>query len=737
MRKIILSFVCFGYLCVSAQENTTFSFQSDYQLHITKTSTPIKIDGELNDVIWSTAEKTTPFWRKFPTDGGRPKRNTEVQVSFDDKFLYFAFTAYDSGKAFVSSLKRDVGHDNNDGVAVILDPLNEKANGFFFVVNAYNTQSEDQLSSGSQVSFIWDNKWYSATKRYKDRWTAEFAIPLKTLRYRADKKIWGINFLRVDTKTNEYSLWTKTPVNFRSYDLGYTGALIWNETPPQPGTNIVMVPYVTGQVQSDKQNNKDVKATANAGFDSKIALSSSLNLDLTVNPDFSQVEVDQQVTNLTRFNIFLPERRTFFLENADLYSQYGIDPIRPFYSRTIGLDKNGNRIPILFGARLTGNITKSTRIGVLNMQTGKKGDYNAENFTAVTVNQKVFKRSVIKGLFLNRQASLTDAQKLADPLSEYGRNAGTEFTYTNEKGNWSGWGSYHQSFKPNIRDKDKYLETGGSYNGRHLNVTLDMVSVGTNYYTDLGYVQRIGNYDAVRDTTIRLGFKDIYTNATYKIFPKKGIINTHSWGIENSVYFNPDNSFNERNSLLFYNAQFNNTAFFIVALNNTRVDLLYPIAFTDKTPLPKGSYNYSNASIEYDSDFRKKFSYFIGGTAGEFYNGNTRQLNAGFNFRSIPHVSIGVKANYYKLIFPGSYGSAELFLISPRVEINFSTSIFWTTFLQYNTQGNNFNINSRFQWRYKPMSDLFLVYTDNYYTDPLFKNKNRALVLKMNYWLNL
>ncbi|MBI2729388.1 MAG: hydrolase, partial [Sphingobacteriales bacterium] len=131
--------------------------------------------------------------------------------------------------------------------------------------------------------------------------------------------------------------------------------------------------------------------------------------------------------------------------------------------------------------------------------------------------------------------------------------------------------------------------------------------------------------------------------------------------------------------------------------------------------MPKGTCHYSNVYVEFDSDFRKKFSYFIGGSTGEFYNGNTRQLNAGINFRSIPHVNIGIRANYYKLIFPESYGSAELFLISPRIEINFSTSIFWTTFLQYNTQGNNFNINSRFQWRYKPMSDLFLVYTDNYY----------------------
>jgi hypothetical protein len=734
VRFLLLLLICCPLFVFS---QGTSAFQKDYQLHITKTNTPVKIDGELNDAIWATAEKTSDFWRKYPTDGGRPKKNTVAQVAFDDKFFYVAFTVFDSGKALITSLKRDVGHDSNDGVAIILDPLNQKANGFFFVVNAYNAQSEDQLSPGAQVTFNWDNKWYSATKRYADRWTAEFAIPLKTLRYSSDKKIWGLNFLRVSAKDNEYSCWTKVPVNFRSYDLGYTGALIWNEPPPPAGTNVSVLPFVTADVQSDKENGKATKTSANAGFDSKIALNSSLNLDLTVNPDFSQVEVDRQVTNLTRFNIFFPEKRGFFLENSDLYSAYGIDPIRPFYSRRIGLDKNGNRIPILFGARLTGNITKSTRIGIMNMQTGRKGDYDPENYTAVTINQKVFKRSVIRGLFLNRQASLTDAEKKADPLSEYGRNAGTEFSYTNEKGTWNGWGSYHQSFKPGITDKDKYLEAGGSYNGRNFSLTIDLVSLGTNYYTDMGYVQRIENYDAVRDTVIRVGFKHAFTNALYKFFPKKGPINTHTFLVENYVVFNPNNTFNERNTTLTYNAQFNSTAFIFTSINNNSVDLLFPTAFTDKTPLPKGKYSYTNIYAEYDSDFRKKLSWFVGGTAGEFYNGTAQQVSVGLNFRSIPHINIGIKANYYKLKFPDPHGSTELFLVSPKIEVNFSTKIFWTTFLQYYTQGNNFNINSRFQWRYKPMSDLFLVYTDNYFTDPLFKNKNRAVVLKMNYWLNL
>ncbi|MBN8720153.1 MAG: carbohydrate binding family 9 domain-containing protein [Sediminibacterium magnilacihabitans] len=732
LLPILLSLNTYG------QQRDGETFQKEYQVHIARTQEPIQIDGELNEQVWANTQPLSSFWRKFPTDIGKATRKTEARVTYDDKFLYVAFTVYDSGKVFIKSLKRDVGHDGNDCVGLILDPVNKRANGFFFVVNAYNAQSEDQINgNGDMISFSWDNKWYSATKRYADRWTAEMAIPFKTLRYTADKLTWGINFLRVDTKTNEYSLWTHVPVNFRSYDLGYTGALVWPEPPPKPGSNAVLIPYATGGVQEDKDNGLPWKATGNAGFDGKMALSSSLNLDMTVNPDFSQIEVDKQVTNLTRFNIFLPEKRTFFLENSSLFSSYGIPSVRPFYSRRIGLDKNGNKIPILLGVRLTGNASKSTRIGLLNMQTGSQGDYSAENYTAATINQAVLKRSTLNLYFMNRQGFLSDSAKKADPLSAYGRNLGGEFNYTNLKGTWNGWAGYHQSFKPGITKDDRFMDLGGSYNGRYFSAMLDMNTVGTNFYTDMGYTQRIENFDAARDTIVRLGYKQVYNEFDYRILPKKTKVSSYQFQLTNSFVFNPDNTLNERNQSLGLNIMYWHTAQLLVTLNNYEVNLLFPTAFTDKTPLPKDNYQYSQATLGYQSDFRKPLSYYATVGGGGFYNGSYQSFIGGVTWRSQPHLNIGLHAEYDKLAFPDIYGTAELFLIAPKVEINFSTAVFWTTFIQYNTQRNNFNINSRFQYRFKPMSDFFLVYTDNYYTDPLLKNRNRALVFKLNYWFSL
>jgi hypothetical protein len=721
-----------------AQENEPVDYHQRFQLPIKRTSGPVKIDGLLEESDWQQAPVHSDFWRKYPSDHVHPKKKTEVRVAYDDQFLYVSFVAWDDGKRVVQSLKRDGGHELSDAVGIILDPINQRTSGFYFVVNAYNAQSDDQLNGGSApLTYSWDNKWYSATHRYADRWTAEIAIPFRTLRYAPDKLQWGINFLRSDLTNNEYSTWTEMPINFKAVDLGYTGVLNWDQHPPVASGNIAFIPYVTGEAAGNREDSSATKVKGNAGFDAKVALSSSMNLDLTVNPDFSQVEVDQQVTNLTRFNIFFPERRTFFLENADLFADFGIPPIRPFYSRRIGLDNNGNRIPILFGARLSGNLSKRTRIGVMNMQTGRKGDFAGQNYSAVSINQSVLKRSVIRGYFLNEEGFLNNSEKANDPLKRFSRNAGMDFNYSNLKGTWNAWGAYHKSFKPGLTGRDHYADIGGMYSSRALTITVDADDVGENYYTDMGFVERISNYDAVRDTSVRVGFKQLFNEIVYRILPKNGSISQHNIQLTNFYVLNPDNSFNELSQQLQYQMQFQNTAGIQVLGDLNHLHLLYPISFTGEKPLPSGHYRWGTVGVTYSSDIRKLFTYTMGVQGGSFYNGKFKQASAQISLRKQPRYNLALRAEYDKLEFPAPYGNTELFLIAPRVEISFATNLFWTTFVQYNTQANNFNINSRFQWRYKPMSDIFLVYTDNYFSTPFFTNKNRALVFKMNYWLNL
>ena len=246
----------------------------------------------------------------------------------------------------VQSLKRDNPlFWTGDAFAVVIDPVNEKKNGFIFGINPEGVQTEALITGeparrGAELSGYndaWDNKWYAQSKIQEDRWTTEMAIPFKTLRF-GEKEHWGINFNRLDAKSNSHSSWTPVPRQFYGVDLGYTGTIVWDRAPKKIKNNISIITYMLSGGYEDFEANTDAAFNARVGLDAKVAVTSSLNLDLTVNPDFSQVDVDEQQTNLTTVDLNYPEKRLLFLENSDIFGDFGTPPLRPFFSRKIGLD---------------------------------------------------------------------------------------------------------------------------------------------------------------------------------------------------------------------------------------------------------------------------------------------------------------------------------------------------------------------------------------------------------------
>ncbi len=738
MKKNLLFILCITYVKAFTQNNTITTYQQQYQLNTKQTTTTLKIDGIFDEAAWLTTDTATGFWMKNPRDDAPATTETVIQTCYNETFLYFAIKAYDKMPFIGQSLKRDSRIRDNDGIGIVLDPINKKTNGYYFSVTAYNVQADDVLTAiAEDLSFSYDNKWYSATKQYPTYYTIEIAIPLKTLRYENNTTTWGINFIRSNKKQNEFDTWTKMPVNFRAYDLGYTGALQWLVAPKVAKSNTVLIPYINQSVQTTNAALANITGKFNAGIDAKLAVTQTLNVDLTINPDFSQVEVDKQVTNLSRFSIFFPERRNFFLENSDLYSNYGVDEVKPFYSRTIGLSPTGKALPILGGARLTGNLTPSLRIGVLNMQTKAITDYAAQNYTAITTQKKVLKRSFVKAYLLNRNGIYTSKNKLKKPIDAYGRNTGVQCNYASTTGKYEAYTGLHHAIKPTITNNNNYINYGARYNTRKFTTNINVDHVGTNYYTDMGFVQRIETYYGTTDSVVRNGFTAINNQISYSIFPKHSIVNQHRFSNQLSYILNTNGKFNELNNNFNYTTLFANASLFVVNVGISSVQLQQPTAFTSGLPLPKALYNYNQYSAYYESDTRKNVSYGGGIVTGKFYTANYNKYTAKLIYRKQPYFTAELNAEYNSLQFPMPYTSAKLLLLAQRIEINFSNNLFWTTFIQYNTQRNNINFNSRLQWRYKPVSDLFVVYTDNYFTDPLFKNKNRALVLKLNYWLNM
>lgn len=736
--RYIPSFAIILFYLLPTQLSAQVSFTNnaeDYQLHIKPTTSPISLDGELNEEVWAQSAKAENFWQMQPIDGVPASHQTVAYVTYDEKNLYVAAICYDdTDKHFVRTLKRD-DWGVSDEFAVLIDPIGQKALGYAFGVNVLGSESEGLISAPSNFDVTWDNRWTSAVKRYDDRWTIEMAIPFKTLRFKSGETNWAIQFVRIDPDKNETQCWAPIPRQFFMHDLGYFGSLIWEQPPVKQGNNISIIPYAKTSLEKDHLTNTDTKIKADAGGDVKIALSPSLNLDLTTNPDFSQVEVDEQVTNLTRFGIFFPERRQFFIENNDVFinlgTTFGIE--QPFYSRSIGLDASGKTVPILYGVRLSGNLNPRLRIGAFNIHSQDHGTKQGQNYSAATFQQKIGKRSFFSGLFLNRQGYVrTDAI-----TNDFGRNAGGEIEHITDDGKWEFGLGMLTSIKNGYTSKNNHLYGSAAYAGQRFRSSIEFQSIGENYFADMGFTGRVEQYDPISNQIVRVGFTQVSNFTDYYTYPANSKnIDFHWSGLENYAYFNTDGSINEWYTRARHFLFYKNTSVLRFRLNNNYVDLLFPFALTE-VPLPAKSYNMTELNVQYNSDNRKPISAELFSVYGQFFGGTKLTNRFDIIFRRQPWGNFAVGLEQNNIYLPEPYGNLDLTLANARVELNFRKNLFWTTFLQYNTQANNFNLNSRLQWRFAPMSDVYLVYTDNYRVEPGFGPKDKTLVLKVNYWLSL
>jgi len=716
-----------------------FAQNSVHQIRAKKTTTKITLDGNLEETIWSEAPAAKNFYLNFPYDSSFATQQTEVKISFDNDFIYIGAVCFQNKKDYVvTSLRRDFGTDDNDFFGVYFDTFQDKTNGFSFSVNPLGIQQEGLLSDGGNggIQTDWDNKWYSAVAQHPDFWVVEMAIPLKTLRYKSNATEWAINFGRANRKANEISSWTPVTRNFRISNLGFAGKVIFDEPLPKPGANVSLIPYITAS-HSENFVRDDRKTSANFGGDAKIAVTPSLNLDLTFNPDFSQVEVDRQVTNLDRFEIFFPERRQFFLENADLFARFGFSRIRPFFSRRIGIgfdtiSKTIVQNPIIYGARLSGKVNKDWRVGLLNMQTGtqKEKGILGDNYTVAAFQRTVFKRSNIAGIFVNRQRTADSLRDFTFNINDYNRLVGLDYNLFSQDNKWNGKIFYHQQISPRP-DADQFAHAAYvNYNTTRWNVAWNHEYVGKNFRTnDIGYVQRNGLYR-------------LEPLAYLSFFPKGRLgkkIVRYQIGQYNNFYWDTDFNLNDRNTAITFNVAFQNTSYLEIWARNTYTRLFFDFdpSGTGGQKLTTGSaYTNNWADIFYRSDRRKLFSYGFYLGYGEYYNGRQFNPYVFLNYRFQPFGSVGVEADYYQIRLPQGFNNSDLLLLNTRLDISFTKNLFLITFLQYNNQTENVNLNARLQWRFRPVSDLFLVYTDNY-TSQDFSVKSRFVVLKATYWLNL
>ncbi|MBL4706213.1 MAG: carbohydrate binding family 9 domain-containing protein [Flavobacteriales bacterium] len=732
MRTIGLFILMLVVVPSMAQEVTKL------QLNIKKAAGKIELDGVLDEADWLNAHVAKDFYQNFPADTSFALTKTEVRITFDDQNIYIGAVCFDEldGEYIIQSLKRDFSYSISDAFAVYIDPFNDKQNGFSFAVNPLGVQREGLLQDGGGfgVTTSWDNKWFVKVTRHSDKWIVEMAIPFKTIRFSAEQAIWGINFGRNDLKRNESSTWSPVPRNFNVASLSHTGDLIWKTKPNKTGSNVALIPYAIGGVYSDYSTDTSFY-NGNVGLDAKIAITSSLNLDLTVNPDFSQVDVDQQVTNLSRFSLFFPERRNFFIENSDLFSRFGFRQIRPFFSRRIGLN-NGTPVPIIAGARLSGKINRDWRIGIMNMQTEGVGeiDLGGQNYTVAAIQRRVGIRSNIAGIVVNRQGF---NGKTMD-FSDYNRILGLDFNLSSADNKWRGKAFYHHSFTPNTTTNSFAHAVWTMYNSEKIQIHYNHEIVTAGYNAEVGFVPRVSNYNPETDEFEARTYWRFEPSFQYKFYPKSDKINQHGPTFSWSEYLSEDLKTTERESKFSYELKFKNQSRIEVTAYNRRVLLYFDtdVTFNDNPPIAAGDYEFANVKLEYQSTKLKIFNYELTADYGQYYIGSKFSFKAAISFRKQPWGIFSISFNQNEIYMPEGYENASLTLIGPKIELSFTKELFFTTFIQYNTQAENMNINARLQYRFRPMSDLFIVYTDNYLPYN-FSIKNRALVVKFVYWLSL
>ena len=699
---------------------------------------PVRLDGTLDEPVWQSAESTDSFWQFFPLDSVQAKYQTRVQVLYDDQTLYVGIKAdAPNGDYVVSTLRRDFGGTANDNVSLIFDTFRDGTNAFVFGVTPYGVQREVLVSGGGASSegfnLTWDIKWQTEAQRNDSGYTVEVAIPFTSFKFREGATSWGFRAYRWNLQSNEQSTWVRVPQNQLLSNLAFMGELEFERPLGTSRRPVGIIPYVNGLAQQDFAGTAS-GATLTAGGDAKVQIGNGLNLDLTFNPDFSNVEVDDIFTNLTRFELRLPERRQFFIDNNDLFDNFGnsFNEARPFFSRRIGLavDTLGNLVQnrILAGARLSGKLDDNWRVGVLSIQTAADPGKEIPSFNnaMVALQRKVFSRSNLGVFFVNRETF--DEYDFLDTTERFNRIIGADFNLASANNVWSGKAYAHKSFQPGDAEGNFSGQATITYNTRNWTYIQDWVYIDQDFRADLGFVPRT---DILKSGN----------GLTRLFYPKSGPIGYHGPRLLSILYWRPSAGFQKTDHILqlSWEANFRNQSVLRTALSNNQIFLYAPFdpSRSGGIPLPSDQrYTFNQLNASYTSNNTRLLTYTGQVTLGQFFNGNQYSASGLIGYRVQPWAQFSLGINYDGIRLPEPHNDADLWLVTTRINITFSKSVFWSTILQYSNQRNNLGINSRLQWRFAPLSDLYLVYNDNYFTD-FFAPRFRSINLKLTYWLSI
>ena len=664
----------------------------------------ITVDGALNEEEWRQATPAANFVQQQPVEFGTPTEPSEVRFLYDDDNLYVGAMLHDDepGRLITNELKRDFQARDGDLFVLVLDTFHDLRNSYGFQTNPggawRDTQSFDE---GRTTNQNWDGVWTVKTSTVTDGWIVEYAIPFKTLRFpRDDAQEWGLSMMRLIRRKNEVTMWTPIPRQFSQFRMSYGGVLD-GIAGVKPGLNLRFKPFATGNVA---RRSNTTKRDGDGGFDLKLGIGTGLVLDATYRTDFSQVEADAQQVNLTRFNLFFPEKREFFLENQGAFQigrTYDTNDLVPFFSRSIGLE-NGTPVPIEGGLRLSGR-TGSNDVGLLNIQT------EDDNFSVLRYGRQFGRSSTANVFYLGKEGgSAFNRIAGADLRLSPSRLVSFDFLAMGSEDDAAGSGGTWRA--------------GGLFEANRTDLEASFASLGTGFRDELGFIPRTGvdithvaATQKFRPRSLERTVREIRPQLAYDRYQRDG------FGVETGT-LRPN-----------VTVEFQDGSTITAVVRDNEEANLEPFRVRPNYSIAPGRYTFADGEVSFATSRARALSWTGGYRTGGFWHGTRDGVSGGVRVRVNEKVAASATMSRDVLELEGQSFTTDLLQL--RLDTSFSTRMFLNAFVQYNGVTRDVSSNVRFDFIHHPLSDLFVVYNETRPTGTLLP-PSRSLTVKLTHHLS-
>lgn len=671
---------------------------SERHVNVVRVTDSPKIDGRLDDPAWKLAADPGPLIQSIPDEGAPPTERTEFRVLYDNEYLYVGIWCYDSepDKIVAREMKRDGSFGKDDNAGFAIDPFYDQRNGYWFRVNPLGGRYDALISNNTGFTSSWDGIWFAKTSIDEEGWKAEIAIPFKTISFNPKTASWGFNIFRTLKRRSETSRWSGYQSEFSTFYMAEAGT-ITGLSGIQQGIGLDVKPYVLGRYSLEREPRRDDDYDYEMGTDVRYRVAPNLTANVSVNTDFAETEVDARQINLTRFPLFFPEKRDFFLEDAGIFDfgNLSSSDFLPFFSRRIGLSADGEPVPIIAAGKLTGRVN-DYNIGVLDAVLESRDGLGTENALVTRVSKNVFKQSQVGVIGTigdpnSNEENFVGGADLGLRTTELFGDQTLEFDAFVVGSHTTG-----------MPENDDPVAIGGQVRmpNDEYRLLLEMFQVGEDFDAALGFVPRRG----IRSYQLYLGYRP----------QPESIESIRRFNFDYSTQYVTDLD----NRLDTVQHEVRPLTIVFESLDQLTLDIDHQLdapieefEISDGVIIPADEYWFTDFAIDFDSATKRPVSFDVGYETGEFYDGWRDRYKFGVDVNAIKWVLVGVRYRINVVRLP--QGDFETRISAVRLGVNFNPDLAWSNLIQYDSVSDTIGLNSRIQWEVHPGTRLFIVLNQN------------------------